>query len=141
MRKNTKMKMLISALAVLAIAPVAGIVTLNANADTEEVTRASYEVVGASIKYKASEQDDQNGIRFAIDMEDTLYAETIAQANVEMGTLIIPADILGTDALTVNTANANKTVTYSNVAGAEVASVWGQAEDALYMKNCYFNIK
>ena len=65
MRKNTKMKMIFSALAVLAIAPVAGIAALNASAD--EATRANYEVVGASIKYKASEQDDQNGIRFAIE--------------------------------------------------------------------------
>ena len=86
MKKNTKIKMIISALAVLAVAPVAGVAALNAQA--EEATRANYEVVGASIKYKASEQDDQNGIRFAIDMEDALYAQTIAQENVEMGTLI-----------------------------------------------------
>ena len=92
----------------------------------------SFLAVGASIKYKASTEDTQNGIRFAVDMSDALYAATIQKENVEMGTLVIPTDLLGESELTLETTGAKKTVTYSNVADNEVETKWGQSTEDIY---------
>lgn len=68
---------------------------------------------GATIRLKKTDDTTGDGIRFSVLLTETLYNKITEATTIEpvFGTLVIPADLKGDDALTVGTANVSNTVT------------------------------
>lgn len=99
----------IMALAAAVCACVACGALFMGNTESDPVTE--FKMSGASIRYKESEDDANNGIRFGVQANDTLWQKLSADTNAVAGTLIIPTDMLEGE-LKIDNENAVNAVTY-----------------------------
>ena len=98
MKKYTSKKLLVTAFSAAVCCVCGGIFSVNAIAQETNVPTNVFEMVdGASVRTVAP-----SGIRFITSVPKTVY-ESYTQP--VCGTLIIPTDVLGTQELTLNTAN------------------------------------
>ena len=101
--------MLCVGLAVSTISPVSTIADTEKTAQTTQVS--NFYIAGASMRYMSAEQaaKDENGIRFAIAMEDNLFnsllnaSKSSFKEGVVAGALVLPADLTEETVLTKNT--------------------------------------
>ena len=103
MKKNLK-KLLFATLSLSAVGILsAGAMSVNyAKAEELEQPMADLLVKGASVYLAGSESDvDKNGMRFEV-----LAKKELIQNNATIGAVVLPADLLGENELTVNTTKA-----------------------------------
>ncbi len=68
---------------------------------------ATFEMLGASIRYETAENANDNGIRFGVQLDKTAYNALVADENAEAGILICPKDQYASN-LVVGTEKATK---------------------------------
>ena len=112
MRKiRNRIKLMVACTAASIACIGVGTVSLNRATALAEETSPTFWVPGASVKYvhDVEQQETQDGLRFAIAVENDVFdswlnAEQTAFAEgISVGALVAPKDLVGDDALTLNT--------------------------------------
>ena len=96
MKKKT-LKTLLLATALCAVTSVgAGVVSVNANADTALLSSDTFKTLGASIRLKTDELDTTgDGIRFAIGLEDSVYQSMLADGELDnINVMVMPTQLI-----------------------------------------------
>ena len=96
MKKKT-LKTLLLATALCAVTSVgAGVVSVNANADTALLSSDTFKTLGASIRLKTDELDTTgDGIRFAIGLEDSVYQSMLTDGELDnINVMVMPTQLI-----------------------------------------------
>lgn len=110
MKKSLKIKTTVTMALVACFSLVFGLTMLASPATTAKADApATFEMLGASVRYETAENANDNGIRFGVQLDKTAYAALTADENAEAGILICPEDQYTGD-LAVGTAKATKGV-------------------------------
>ncbi|HBF86863.1 MAG TPA: hypothetical protein DDW54_04195 [Clostridiales bacterium] len=110
MKKSLKIKTTVTMALVACFSLVFGLTMLASPATTAKADApATFEMLGASVRYETAENANDNGIRFGVQLDKTAYAALTADENAEAGILICPEDQY-TGSLVVGTAKATKGV-------------------------------
>lgn len=141
MKKITKKSILMASAIVSALCAGLAVSTINtASAETPAIS--NFYIAGGSVSYMTKEQSgrDENGIRFAVAIEENLYNSLLNEeqegfkSTVKVGGLVLPADLTSESELTKETStsiqevslgfeNFNTDASMNEFAGLQIAYI------------------
>ena len=133
-KMNRKSIIMASAMASVLCVGVA-VSTMNVAA-AEEIEISNFYIAGGSVSYMSAAQSekDENGIRFAVAMEDNLFASLLTESGdsfkttVKAGALVLPADLTEDTVLTKETVVSDgyfvkeETFAFENFSGEDAVN-------------------